>query len=226
MKLISLITALLFMALKSQLYACSCSKNKKLDIGQLNNYQLVVKGNVLSISENKDDWLKEVKIEVLKIYKGKNIKDTITIKTGLDDASCGLNFKKRQKWIIYGFKSTKTHYLTGLCTKSQKINPIANLLLIRDRLFLKKYQEYTGSVKTKIADGQLKDGLPIGTWNYYKDNTFSETKKYGKPGILDGVSKVFYENGEVQYETIYVNGKWIKETYYDKEGNVDRVYEN
>ncbi len=185
-----------------------------------------MKGQVLSIEENEEDWEKIVKIKVLKVYKGHQINDTILIKTGLDGASCGLNFKNEEKWLIYGYKNQEGEFSTGLCTRSQRLNLIKRLFSIGERQFLKKYRNYDGVIKTKLAEGELKNGMPINTWKYYRNGIIWETKEYSDTGILNGKSKVFYENGELHYETIYLNGEWISSTYFDKDGNVEKVYEN
>lgn len=226
MKKILLIITVFFLAFNSQLFACSCTYYKKIDIRQFNNYDLIVNGQVLSVDENEEDWKKTVKIKVLKVYKGQQINDTIFIKTGLDGASCGLNFKNEEKWLIYGYKNQEGEYSTGLCSRSQKLNPIKRLFLFGERQFLKKYQNYTGIIKTKSAEGELKDGIPIDNWKYFRTEIIWETKEYSQTGVLNGKSKVFYGNGEIHYETIYLNGRWIQSTYFDKEGNVDKVYEN
>ena len=226
MNKILLIITVFFLAFYSQLFACSCTYYKKIDIRQFNSYDLILKGQVISIDESEDDWEKIVKVKVLKVYKGHQINDTILIKTGLDGASCGLNFKNEENWLIYGYKNQEGNFSTGLCTRSKKLSLINPLFSIGERQFLKKHHNYNGFINTKIAEGELKNGTPINTWKYYRNGIIWETKEYSDTGILNGKSKMFYENGEIHYETIYLNGKWITSTYFDKEGNVEKVYEN
>jgi hypothetical protein len=209
-----------------QLMACSCTFYKKLDFRQLNSYDVIVRGKVLSVIKNEKDWENTVKIQVLRTFKGTEKKDTILFKTGFDGASCGLDFKKGQTWLIYGNNTDISFSYTGLCTRSQKLNLAKDISLIREKRFLMKFKNYNGLIKNKYASGELKNGVPIKTWEYYRNNIIWEINQYSENGILDGISKVFRKNGSLHYETKYIDGLWWKVTYYDENGKIEKEHAN
>ena len=222
-----LISLMLPMFLSWQVDACSCIFIKKIDFNQFNYYQLIFKGTVLSVSKNQDEWKKIVRVVVNKSYKGQRQHDTLTIRTGFDGASCGLHFEPGQTWLIYAYNQ-KGVLSTGLCTRSKqlKFNPIKTFSMIREKRFLNKYGNYSGVIATKRSKGKLMNGKPVGKWEYFNNGQIRETAEYSRGGILHGTSEVYYDNGQIRYKAEYVNGEHVRSTYYDKDGNVERIYEN
>ncbi|MGZ4099940.1 MAG: hypothetical protein ACXVNM_13725, partial [Bacteroidia bacterium] len=49
-----------------------------------------------------------IKLKLTKVYKGYSSSDTITIITGPNGASCGLNFDIGKNYIVYGFNDNRT----------------------------------------------------------------------------------------------------------------------
>ncbi len=193
---------------------------------QYNWYELVFKGEVVSITENKEAWEKKVRFKIKKFYKGNIEADTITVTTGLDGASCGLNFKVGQAWIIFS-SFNKGKYYTGLCSRSKLLNanPANRLEVIADKKFLKKYSSYSGEVVNEEVKGELRNGKPIGIWTYFKKGKAREINRYSDNGLLHGHSEVYYDNGTLHYRTEYENGEYVRSTYYKKDGTIDTVYE-
>lgn len=221
-----LLLLVVFLFISSKVAACSCEHYNGLDLRQYNGYDLIYKGEVLGVIEKREKWEKVIKFSIKKVYKGKTETDTVSLKTGLDEASCGLNFKEGQTWMIFA-SDNKGNYYTGLCTRSKLLNgnPAKQLKFIRDKKFVNKYSSFNGTVSSKDAKGELRDGKVFGQWTYYKNGKIWEIKRYSERGDLHGNSEVYYEEGPLHYSTEYSNGKYIRSIYYNKDGAVDRVYE-
>ncbi len=84
----------------------------------------------------------KIEMEVIKNYKGENLKDTITIFTSMFSASCGYNFQNDKTYIIYASKKCdlsvfflpesernkgvekKDTYWTNICTRTTEFNKL------------------------------------------------------------------------------------------------------
>ncbi len=118
--IISLVVLIILGTLNS--YACNCSGEGSVK-GSVKYYDAVFSGRVLSkkLTTNYDSlgvvitgdstqdhfkWRElptmAVKIEVSKMFKGRQVSDTLTILTPFNGAACGYNFQIGQKYIIYG----------------------------------------------------------------------------------------------------------------------------
>lgn len=206
--------------------ACSCDYYKDMSLRQYNWYDLVFKGEVVSVTENKEAWEKRIKFEIKKLYKGNTETDTLSVTTGLDGASCGLNIKVGQTWMIFSSYRGGA-YNSGLCSRSKLLNVdlIKRLEVIADKKFVKKYSSYSGSVANEEVKGEFRNGKPIGNWIYFKNGKTWEINRYSDNGLLHGNSEVYYEDGSLHYRTEYENGEYIRSTYYKKDGTIDTVYE-
>lgn len=74
-----------------------------------------------------------------------------------------------------------------------------------------------------ISEGVMNDKIYIGKWTYYQNKTdgILMTENYNQDGILSGEKLVFYENGQIAEQSVYVNGQ-IDGTsmWYSPEGKV------
>lgn len=114
-------------------YSCSCSrvgilKNQKesdfIFLGRVINVNEVVSQETITGTDRKVEYRRfEFTFQVIKIYKGKKIKDfkdKITIISTGDDTDCGSYFDKDKKYLVY---SHKTDSKLGMGIYDQKVNP-------------------------------------------------------------------------------------------------------
>lgn len=183
-----LLLFVIILFISSQAAACSCEYYKSMDLRQYNGYGLIYKGKVISVIEKREEWEKIVKFSIKKLYKGQTERDTVTLTTGLDGASCGLNFKEGQIWVIFA-SASKGNYYTGLCSRSKLLNgnPARQLKFIADKKFVNRYCSYSGTISNKDANGELRDGKAIGKWTYYKNGKIWEVNRYSEKGDLHGI---------------------------------------
>lgn len=78
--------------------------------------------------------------------------------------------------------------------------------------------------ENKVSEGREVDHLQEGEWKYYhhKSKSLMSTEKYSK-GKLTGMRKVFFKDGTIAEETIYVNG--LKDGIYKKYNEKGKVLE-
>ena len=115
---IFLSTILIFICF-SAVYPCSCI-DTLTSKQAVKNSKWVLKGKVVSKSVLSLDTIFEglifyqsaYSIEVLSTFKGRCVKDTITIITGMGDGDCGYPFVIGREYIIYAIRA-KRHYATG-----------------------------------------------------------------------------------------------------------------
>ncbi|SDI06128.1 MORN repeat variant [Vibrio xiamenensis] len=88
---------------------------------------------------------------------------------------------------------------------------------------LKEMKKYTGharlySKNDLYAEGECTEGVKVGFWTYYQSNDqvmLEET--YDDKGRKQGISRSFYENGQISAEGFYIAGQLHGEsrTWYD-----------
>lgn len=185
-----LIILIVVLGFSPSVIACSCAYKENFDLQQFVYYDLIVKAEVLEVVDIPEDYEKKVEIEVNEIFKGTLKSKTITIYTPLDGAACGLGFVVGQKWLIY-LNTYENELHTGLCTRSQ-LEGSKKYNWCKDKRFIKKYRDFTGFAEDETAKGQLKNGLPIGEWNFYSRN-----------GNL--WKKEIYDSNSLTEETVFYN---------------------
>jgi antitoxin component YwqK of YwqJK toxin-antitoxin module len=88
---------------------------------------------------------------------------------------------------------------------------------------LKEYSEEDDQIQSSLKEisnwkNDLEDGMAL---MYYKSGSISDSG-YFKEGKEVGVSKRWYDNGQLELKTIYENGSPIYQVKYDEEGNFIR----
>lgn len=103
----------------STVYSCSCVGSKTPKEAVI-SAKWVLKARVISktflaldtIYEGLVFYQSAYSLEVLSVYKGRGIKDTITIITGMGDGDCGFPFVNNREYIVYAHRA-KRHYDEG-----------------------------------------------------------------------------------------------------------------
>lgn len=128
MKKFLIITSfLVLMFYAEKTYACSClapDPDKSTEQQVAEWYQksdAVLTAKVLSVSTDKKTFKKNVKLLLIKSWKGKFAK-TVTITTNSSSAACGFNFETGKKYIIYAYRDSSKKLSTNLCTRTAEIN--------------------------------------------------------------------------------------------------------
>jgi hypothetical protein len=107
-------------------YACSCiapDPNKSTEQQVAEGYQksdAVLKAKVLSVSTDRKTFKKNVKLLLIKSWKGKFAK-TVIITTNLSSAACGFDFEAGKKYIIYAYRDSNKKLSTNLCSRTAEI---------------------------------------------------------------------------------------------------------
>jgi hypothetical protein len=124
MKNILIIAAFLVLSFYAEkTYAFSCIEtplNTPIETQvteSLNKSSAVFTAKVLSASVNKKTFKKDVKLLLIKSWKGKRTK-TVIITTASNSAACGFNFEVGQKYIIYAYRDSNKKLSTNLCTRT------------------------------------------------------------------------------------------------------------
>ncbi len=98
---------------------CSCMNPGEITQGQVDGYDYIARGQVVSVEVR--DYTRFIKVKVGKMYKSNTSGDTITISTPRSSAACGLSAQEGQEWLFYGGKEDGS-YTTDLCTRSAVIS--------------------------------------------------------------------------------------------------------
>jgi hypothetical protein len=87
-------------------------------------------------------YILKIELEVSEIFKGTDVRDTVTIYTAANSASCGYNFDKGKSYIIYASKKSyldfifidkvdrneglakENTYWTSICTRTTEYNKL------------------------------------------------------------------------------------------------------
>ncbi len=186
--------------------ACSCGNLwGPVTIKDYNSSEFIISVKAIKVTiDEKEVYDKQRKIDfqIDEIYKGKIEGKSVTIYTALSDASCGLYVKENEEWIIWAYIHNNV-ISTSLCTRSKlkqyiKENDFKSLQYFKSNPPSTEWKNDKGVL---IAEGKLKNNLPVGLWKY------------------------FYNNGYIESEGVYKNGKedgkWI--SYLDPEGIVRRL---
>ena len=95
-------------------YACSCARPLP-PLEAKERAAAVFAGTV--ISQERSQFEVKVNFQVQRVWKGE-IGDTITITTATNSAACGINFRKRQRYLVYAFDN-RSELSTNLCSRTQ-----------------------------------------------------------------------------------------------------------
>lgn len=194
------------LALPVNLIACSCFTDRgPVTIKHYNNSEFIISGKAIKVVINQKeetDKQRQIEFQIDEIFKGQIDSKKVTIYTGLSDGSCGLFINENEEWVIYAYMQDGV-ISTNLCTRSQQKKNVSSF----DYKSLKQFKNNSNITEWKnnsgalIAVGKLENNMPIGYWKY------------------------FYDNGYIESEGSYKNGKydakWIK--YLDPEGIVTRL---
>ena len=99
---------------------CSCIPLVPIDDKQYNEYNLIVKGKVVNISESQFE--RSIYIKVDTYFKGKQKDSTVVIKSPSQSGECGIFPEVGEIWLMYAYTSEKA-YRTNLCTRTKNMNP-------------------------------------------------------------------------------------------------------
>lgn len=194
------------LALPVNIIACSCFTDRgPVTIKNYNNSEFIISGKAIKVVINQKeetDKQRQIEFQIDEIFKGQLDSKKVTIYTGLSDGSCGLFINENEEWVIYAYMQDGV-ISTNLCTRSQQKKNVSSF----DYKSLKQFKNNSNITEWKnnsgalIAVGKLENNMPIGYWKY------------------------FYDNGYIESEGSYKNGKydakWIK--YLDPEGIVTRL---
>lgn len=194
------------LALPVNLIACTCyTDSGPVTIKHYNNSEFIISGKAIKvvINENEvEDKKRQIEFQVDEIFKGQIDSKKVTIYTSLIDGSCGLFVNENEEWIIYAYMQDGV-ISTNLCTRSRQKKNVSAF----DYKSLKQFKnssnisEWKNNSGVLIAVGKLENNMPIGHWKYFYNNGYLE-------------SEGSYKNGKY-------DGKWIK--YLDPEGIVTRL---
>ena len=115
-----------------------------------------------------------------------------------DGVAMGVSYKN---WIKHGVMEKVESYKNGK----------------RDGKWIEYDFSYTGKVK-KLEN--YKDGKRDGQMTQWYENGQKEGEITYKDGKEDGLHTRWHKNGQKRSEETYKDGKWIKETWWDEDGNV------
>lgn len=73
----------------------------------------------------------------------------------------------------------------------------------------------------KRSEGVYKKDRKEGMWKYYNDSGTLEKERFYRNGSLDSIEINFYTSGEVRSKTGYANGKFMYDTYFNKDGQIE-----
>ncbi|WP_026898727.1 hypothetical protein [Daejeonella oryzae] len=201
-----IILAAILLIIPTWSVACTCSSfGQPLTIKEYNENQFIIAGKAkkVTIVQNETTYKQlQIDFEIEELYKGNLVGRTIKIYTSLGDASCGLNVKENEEWIIWEYLQNNA-VSTNLCTRSIRKNHVSSIDLKSLKYFKSNPSstEWKNESGIKIASGKLEANKPVGHWKY------------------------FYPDGSSRSEGFYINGKqhgkWI--TYLDPKGIVTRL---
>jgi antitoxin component YwqK of YwqJK toxin-antitoxin module len=187
--------------------ACSCVHlADPVTIKDYNNSEIIILGKALKVIINQQETVyrqRQIEFQIDEVFKGKIDTKIVTIYTALSDATCGLNVKENEEWIIWAYTENNA-ISTNLCTRSQPKKYLSK----SSYKSLKYFKSNPRTLKWKndkgvtIAVGKLENNIPVGNWQYFYENGYLE-------------SEGFYKNG-------HYDGKWIR--YLNPEGIVTRLH--
>ena len=131
-----------------------------------------------------------------------------------------VNSKKTGIWKIWDAEGN----LTEECLYKDGLYTMFNIWAKDGKQLLKDgnghYVEYYEKQVIKV-EGNVKDGLKEGEWNYYYDSGTKSTSETFKSGIAHGTVMKWYPSGQLSYKGNYQNGKLEGEcVWYHQNGKL------
>tara|TARA_R110000787_G_scaffold192886_9_gene304407 strand:+ start:12341 stop:12781 length:441 start_codon:yes stop_codon:yes gene_type:complete len=125
-------------------YACSCIST---EFGR-NTYKqaaYIVKGEVINIEFDEKKYQKIITFIVDESYK-KSTEKTITIRTAISGAACGLQVNKNDEWLFFVYEYEGDKFV-GLCGKHVRFNRRPKETKARFKANCKLMESYTKKLK-------------------------------------------------------------------------------
>lgn len=188
------------------LIACKCyTVRGSVTIKDFNKSDFIFSGKATKVvidQKEVTDRQRQVEFQIDELFKGQISSKKVTIYTALSSASCGLYINENEEWVIYAYMQDGV-ISTNRCTRSlqKKYHTSADYISLNQFKNNANTTEWKNNSGVIIAVGKLENNMPTGNWKY------------------------FYDNGYIESEGSYKNGKydakWIK--YLDPEGIVTRL---
>ena len=208
-------------------YSCSCVRLPVLF--NYNESMQVFKGKVLDIIVHEESFLKTIKFQILKTYKGKLKSDTVDITTKRSQGVCGLFVNRNETWLIFADRLYTGHCHGNILLDGEESRvrfygaEAKSAIRLLDSVttlpahYMKIYEE--GKV---IMEGKWAMGHPQGYWKYYcLTYTPGGYEAYYKNGIKDSVAYSYYEDKKIEMEERYKNGLMHgRFVYYHSHGGI------
>lgn len=135
---------------------CSCVPPPAMSDQQYDEYDLIVKGKIVSLSVKNGSRI--ISVHVITSYKGNSDKKLVIIKCPEQSGECGIFPKIDEQWLFYAYTNKNT-FTTHLCTRTRTMNPKAwgyNEEALKDDLeFLEK------KTKKSAQAVNVEEGLPM-----------------------------------------------------------------
>lgn len=90
----------------------------------------------------------DIRIEVLKAFKGVKEKSTVAVRTPRDEKLCGFPFKLDKEYLVFGYWIKGIIYV-GECSGTQELSLAAEALNVLERVFLAPAKTKTGQPEAK-----------------------------------------------------------------------------
>ena len=125
-------------------YACSCMSTEFVR----NTYKqaaYIVKGEAINVEIDEEKYQRIITFRVDESYK-KTTEKTITIRTAISGAACGLGVNKNDKWLFFVYEYEGEKFV-GLCGKHVRFNRRPNEAKARYKANCKLMKSYTKKLK-------------------------------------------------------------------------------
>ncbi|MGK0414870.1 MAG: hypothetical protein ACJA1B_003099 [Polaribacter sp.] len=142
---------LLFILQSTYSFTCTCV-HSDFGVKDYTNASYIVKGKVLKVRIDEENYKKIITFKVKKSHKGK-VDKIIEIETALNSAACGVNIKEKDKWLLFvnqynGQKSI------SLCDKNLRYSRRPNQDRQSRKKACKSMKTYIKKIKTFKNGGQ------------------------------------------------------------------------
>lgn len=178
-KIILILATFCCLILFQQVKACSCMPPGDLDIKEFNQTEAIFIGTVTKVRIDSMAYQRFATFKVTERIKLAPRTKTITIRTALNGATCGIGFREGQTWVVYAGKTSDGTYITGLCNRTTTVTDEVLAGGVKERFdqeygFIKSLKKKRGfntyTHKEGTAYGKVRKGCPVGEWTYYDKN--------------------------------------------------------
>lgn len=154
-----------------------------------------------------------VEFKIINSFKGVKNAETVKLSTATNGGSCGVNFRKGEKWYVWTNNYSLDMYSVDSCSRTRRINENSETqtFLLSKYLENSKRRKWYDENGVLRAKGKYKRGKKKGKWKFYYRNSCLKTEGNYRNDLRVGRWIYYHEFDQQLKKDLMADGAFSKE---------------